>query len=69
MDAHRFHNALRIMHSLDEVSDVIGPEAAAEFHRDPLRAAIRMDEPTWARVYALIEARQPDPIKREEQTV
>jgi len=28
------------------------------FHRDPMRAGIRMDAETWAKVYALIEARQ-----------
>ena len=55
--AHKFQNALRIMVSLDEVSDVIGNELAAEFHRAPLEFAIRMDEQTWAKVFTLIERR------------
>jgi len=59
MTAHEFQNALRIMMSLDEVSSVLGKEMVRVFHNDPMRAAVRMDEDTWARVYALIEARQP----------
>lgn len=57
--AHRFQNALRIMHSLDEISAVLAPDKVTEFHRDPFRAAIRMDEKTWTKVFALIDARQP----------
>ena len=59
MTAHEFQNALRIMHSLDEVASVMLLADARKFHADPVRAAMRMDEDTWARVYALIEARQP----------
>ena len=59
MDAGKFQNALRIMHSLDEVAGVLPAEDVAAFHNDPVRAAIRMDASTWAKVYALIEARQP----------
>lgn len=58
-DAQKFQNALRIMYSLDEVSSVLPTmEDTAIFHADPMRAAIRMDEETWAKVYALIEKRQ-----------
>lgn len=57
-EAARMQNALRIMHSLDEVSSVLPPEKVAAFHKDPLAAAIRMDAPTWERVFALIEERQ-----------
>jgi hypothetical protein len=58
MDANKYLNALRIMHSLDEVGQVLDRDMAAEFHSDPARAAMRMDDETWQRVYALIEARQ-----------
>lgn len=58
MEARRFQNALRIMHSLDEVADVLPSESVAAFHADPFGAAIRMDETTWAKVFALIEKRQ-----------
>jgi hypothetical protein len=57
-DAHSFQNALRIMNSLDEVSQVIPAENVRAFHQNPMAAAIRMDEETWAKVYALIIARQ-----------
>jgi hypothetical protein len=57
-DAHTFQNALRIMHSLDEVSQVIPAENVRAFHRDPMGAALRMDAETWAKVYGLIRARQ-----------
>lgn len=57
-EAARMQNALRIMHSLDEVSSVLPPSRVSLFHRDPLRAAILMDAPTWERVFALIEERQ-----------
>jgi len=60
MNAQKFLNALRIMHSLDEVDQVIDRDKVAAFHRDPLRAAMRMDDETWRQVYALIEARQPN---------
>ena len=59
-DAARFQNALRIMFSLDEIYQVLPPEKVAAFHRDPIGVAIRMDAPTWAKVFALIEARQSD---------
>jgi|GEM_PF-4111010 len=59
MTAARFQNMLRIMHGLDEVDTVLDRPATAEFHRDPMRAALRMDAPTWAKVFALIENRQP----------
>jgi len=58
-EAHKMQNALRIMMSLDEVRNIIGTDGAAAFHRDPLAAAIRMDETTWAKVFELITARQP----------
>ena len=58
-DAHRFQNALRIMYSLDEVATVLRAEQADEFLYNPLRTALLLDQPTWAKVYALIEARQP----------
>ena len=57
-DAQKFQNALRIMCSLDEVADVLPPYYAVRFQDDPIREAIRMDVDTWAKVYALIEARQ-----------
>ncbi len=57
MTSRQFQNSLRIMHSLDEVSDVIGDELAAQFHRNPMEVAMRMDASTWASVYALIEKR------------
>ena len=57
-DAAKFQNALRIMYSLDEVDTVLTPQKAEGFHRDPIRASLRMDAETWAKVYALIEARQ-----------
>ena len=57
-DAAKFQNALRIMYSLDEVSTVLTPYIALRFQRDPIGTSIRMDEETWAKVYALIEARQ-----------
>lgn len=57
--AQRFHNALRIMYSLDEVDQVLAGEKVSEFHANPLRAALHMDRATWAKVHALIEARQP----------
>lgn len=57
-DAQKFQNGLRIMHSLDEVSSVLPPEIVPLFHNDPMMVAIRLDEETWAKVYALIEARQ-----------
>lgn len=57
--AKRFQNALRIMHSLDEVKDVLPAYMVPIFHQDPMKAAIRMDEKTWAKVYALIERRMP----------
>jgi hypothetical protein len=57
-DAAKFQNALRIMYSLDEVDAVLTPQKAEGFHRDPMRTAIRMDEEAWAKVYAMIEARQ-----------
>ena len=46
------------MYSLDEVSTVLTPYIALRFQRDPIGTSIRMDEETWAKVYALIEARQ-----------
>jgi len=58
-DAHKFQNALRIMYSLDEVSSVLSPEDTGAFHANPMAKSVRMDEDTFARVYALIEARQP----------
>ena len=57
-DAQKFQNALRIMYSLDEVDMVLPRKDVAKFHNDPLAAAIRMDADAWAKVYALIEARQ-----------
>lgn len=57
-DAAKFQNALRIMHSLDEVSTVLPPNKISDFNNYPLQIAIRMDAETWAKVYALIEARQ-----------
>jgi len=57
-DAAKFQNALRIMYSLDEIDAVLTPQKTEGFHRDPMRAGIRMDAETWAKVYALIEARQ-----------
>jgi hypothetical protein len=60
-DAHTFQNALRIMNSLDEVSQVIPAENVRAFHQDPMAATIRMDEETWEKVYALICARQKGP--------
>lgn len=57
-DAARFQNALRIMYSLDEVRDALPIGQAVKFHFDPAGEAIRMDADTWAKVYALIEARQ-----------
>jgi hypothetical protein len=57
-DAHKFQNALRIMYSLDEVSQVIPADNVRAFHQDPMAAALRMDAVTWAMVYGLICARQ-----------
>ena len=59
--AARFQNALRIMHSLDEVDTVLphGNFSVSDFHNYPIATAIRMDAETWAKVYVLIEARQP----------
>jgi len=57
-DAAKFQNALRIMYSLDEVSTVLPTDKVQAFHQAPSHAAIRMDAETWAKVYALIEARQ-----------
>lgn len=59
MNAHQAQNMLRIMNSLDEVDAAIGSDAAADFHRSPMDAAMRMDEATWAKVFALIEKRMP----------
>lgn len=61
MNAHQFQNALRIMNSLDEVSDVLEPHQVAIFHADPMGASIRMDDPTFARVFDLIDRRM-DPL-------
>jgi hypothetical protein len=60
-DANTFQNALRIMHSLDEVSQVIPAENVRAFHQDPMASALRMDAETWAKVYGLICARQKGP--------
>ena len=57
MTAAQFQNAIRIMHSLDEVSEVLERDDVGDFHRNPMQASLHMDEPTWARVYALIEKR------------
>jgi hypothetical protein len=57
-DAAKFQNALRIMNSLDEIETVLPPHKRGYFHANPMLASIRMDAETWAKVYALIEARQ-----------
>ena len=57
-DAAKFQNALRIMYSLDEIDAVLTTDKVQAFHQSPSHAAIRMDAETWAKVYALIEARQ-----------
>jgi len=57
-DAAKFQNALRIMNSLDEIETVPPPHKRGYFHANPMLASIRMDAETWAKVYALIEARQ-----------
>ena len=58
MNAQQFQNAIRIMYSLDEVAQVLPPEKIAAFHANPADAIIRMDAPTFDKVFDLIEKRQ-----------
>jgi hypothetical protein len=74
MNAARFHNALRILLSLD-CSDLINggvvdqnwgtAEASARdqvaaFLSDPVREALRMPDANFDRLFALVESRQPE---------
>lgn len=63
----RFHNALRIMHCLDQDKLVRGGVIAADdgsgwhrFRSNPAAFMVRCDDETAARLWVLIEARQLD---------
>lgn len=62
-----FHNALRIMHSLDRTELVRGGVIAADdgsgwhrFRSNPATFMVKADDETAARLWRLIEGRQPD---------
>lgn len=73
MNAARFHNALRILLSLDGYdlinAGVVGqnwgtPEASERdqmgaFLEDPAREALHMPDANFNRLFALVESRQP----------
>lgn len=64
--AARFQNALRIMLNLDRhvlvdagVIDADNEARWTKFRDDPFAAAMRLDEPRFERLCALVESRQP----------
>jgi len=55
----RFHNALRVLYSIDyvELEDVLSGFGWAEFCKDPAKFVIRCDDATWDAIWAIIEER------------
>ncbi len=61
MTLSEFSNALRILHSIDsdEVYLAIPHRAWLAFRDDAVDCFLRADDPTQAKLWAIIEARQP----------
>jgi len=65
-DLRKFHNALRIMHSLDhaDLRTVIpSSDDWAQFREDPMWRFLRMTDQQVELVWMAIERRQPDELK------
>lgn len=62
MKLHRFLNALRILRSIDRHEVRWMPEIIWQrFNDDPFETLLRLDDDMAAKVFAVIEARQPEP--------
>lgn len=76
MDAAKFHNACRIMLNIDldelEKAGVITPGANGgsdwkRFNEDPLIFMIKLPTERFNRLWALIEARQPEQYREKSE--
>lgn len=70
LDSRRFHNALRILRSIDLDEFVVAGVASTDltgrqgwwdaFNHDPIGTVLRLDDDRFGKLWGLIESRQPN---------